>query len=58
MENAKEVDLVCNAGYTETVTADKFAEVQLMHISGRLDATSVANPGYTLYNTLYIIPKG
>lgn len=58
MENAKEVDLVCNDGYTETVTADKFAEVQLMHISGRLDATSVANPGYTLYNTLYIIPKG
>lgn len=58
MENATAVNLVCADGYTETVEAADFAEVQLMHIAGRLDATSVANPGYTLYNTLYIIPVG
>ena len=58
MENATSVDLVCADGYTENVPAEKFAEVTLMHISGRLDASSPANPGYTLYNTMYIIPKG
>lgn len=58
MEDAVCVDIVCADGYTETVEAADFAEVQLFHIAGRLDATSVANPGYTLYNTLYIIPKG
>ena len=37
---------------------DKFAEVSLFNDAGRLDATSIANPGYTLMNTMYIIPKG
>ena len=58
MEKAASVDIVCADGYVENVTADKFAEVTLFHTAGRLDANSVANPEYTLMNTLYIIPKG
>lgn len=58
MQDAVSVDLVCADGYTETVVAADFAKVQLFHIGGRVDASSVANPSYTLYNTMYIIPMG
>ena len=58
MENATSVEIVCADGWSEVVTADKFGEISLYNDAGRLDATSVANPGYSLMNTLYIIPKG
>ena len=58
MENAASVEIVCADGWSEVVTADKFGEISLYNDAGRLDATSVANPGYSLMNTLYIIPMG
>ena len=58
MENATSVEIVCADGWSEVVTADKFGEISLYNDAGRLDATSVANPGYSLMNTLYIIPMG
>lgn len=58
MEAAAECQIVCADGYAEVVEAEDFAQVELFHIDGRVDSSSVAYPTYTLMNVMYIIPMG
>ena len=58
MSSAVSCKIVCSDGYSEEIDMDDFQNVELFHIDGRVDATSIAYPDYTLTGAMYIIPVG
>ena len=56
MKEAKSYNFTCADGYTEEIFADDMAEVRIFINEGRVDATSIAYPTYTLQDILSITP--
>ena len=52
--DVKAINVVCADGYAEEIDAEDIKDVFFFHLEDRIDATSIAYPGYTLNNAVKI----